>query len=149
MRVLAHFSVSITTVRNCQADIIPNAKQMIEDYCVSKGIVMFPKLGPCAIIKISSHNWPGNYRELKSCIENAVICCNDGVIRGSDLKITRRDTSGSVPNDERGKLIYYLMRYSGKRILVREAMGISAPTLDKKLKLHGIDYKLYKRRRER
>ncbi len=41
------------------------------------------------------------------------------------------------------------MKIKGKKILVREAMGISAPTLDQKLKLHGIDYKLYKRRKER
>lgn len=98
----------------------------------------------CAIIKITSHDWPGNYRELKSCIENAVICCEDGKIRGTDLKITRTNNGENLPEDERGQLIHLLTKFNGKKVRVMEAMGITAPTLDRKLKLYGINYKLFK-----
>lgn len=114
---------------------------MIEDYCISKGMANIPVLERSAIIKISAHDWPGNYRELKSCIENAVICCEGRKIRDSDLNITNGDR---LPEDEKGQLIFFLTKHEGKKVLVMKDMGITAPTLDKKLKLHCIDYKLFK-----
>ena len=142
--LLSHNVVRLPALRNCQADIIPNAKQMIEDYCVSKGIVDIPVMESCAIIKISAHDWPGNYRELKSCIENAVICCTNGRIRGCNLNITVSDNGEGLPDDEKGQLIYFLTKFNGKKISVMQAMKITAPTLDKKLERHGINYKLFK-----
>lgn len=115
--------------------------QMIEDYCISKGIADIPSLERSAIIKISAHDWPGNYRELKSCIENAVICCEDKKIRDCNLNITNGD---KLPEDEKGQLIFFLTKHKGKKVLVMKDMGITAPTLDKKLKIYGIDYKLFK-----
>lgn len=142
--LLSHNVVRLPPLRNCQADIIPNTNQMIEDYCVSKGIVNIPSMEQSAIIKISAHDWPGNYRELKSCIENAVICCEDGKIRGSDLNITKTNNGEELPQDEKGQLIYFLTKFNGRKVRVMEAMGITAPTLDRKLKIYGIDYKLFK-----
>lgn len=147
--LLSHNVVRLPSLINCPADIIPNARQMIEDFCVSTGRADIPVLEDCAIIKISSHNWPGNYRELKYCIERAVISCIDSKIRECDLKITPPDDEEALPPDERGLLIHYLHKFKGKKILVRKAMNISAPTLDKKLKHYGIDYKLYKPKNKR
>jgi mutant ntrC-like activator (fragment) len=139
--LLSHNMVKLPPLRGCQADIIPNSVQMIEDYCISKGIADIPSLERSAIIKISAHNWPGNYRELKSCIENAVICCEGRKIRDCDLNITNGDR---LPEDEKGQLIFFLTKHKGKKVLVMKDMGITAPTLDKKLKHHCIDYKIFK-----
>ena len=139
--LLSHNIVKLPPLRDCQADIIPNSMQMIEDYCISKGIADIPSLERSAIIKISAHDWPGNYRELKSCIENAVICCEDKKIRDCNLNITNGD---KLPEDEKGQLIFFLTKHKGKKVLVMKDMGITAPTLDKKLKIYGIDYKLFK-----
>ena len=49
-----------------------------------------------------------------------------------------------MPEDERGQLIHLLTKFNGKKVRVMETMGITAPTLDKKLKLYGINYKLFK-----
>lgn len=144
--LLSHNIVKLPPLRNCQADIIPNSMQMIEDYCISKGIADIPSLERSAIIKISAHDWPGNYRELKSCIENAVICCEGKKIRDLDLNITNCD---KLPEDEKGQLIFFLTKHKGKKVLVMKDMGITAPTLDKKLKHHGIDYKIFKPVKER
>lgn len=144
--LLSHNIVKLPPLRNCQADIIPNSMQMIEDYCISKGIADIPSLERSAIIKISAHDWPGNYRELKSCIENAVICCEGRKIRDIDLNITDCD---KLPEDEKGQLIFFLTKHKGKKVLVMKDMGITAPTLDKKLKHHGIDYKIFKPVKER
>jgi two-component system response regulator AtoC len=34
---------------------------------------------------ISSYNWPGNIRELKHCLERAVVVCEDSIIHVADL----------------------------------------------------------------
>ncbi|OKY98697.1 MAG: hypothetical protein BHV67_06165 [Bacteroidales bacterium 43_36] len=49
-----------------------------------------------------------------------------------------------MPEDERRQLIHLLTKFNGKKVRVMEAMGITAPTLDRKLKLYGINYKLFK-----
>lgn len=141
---LSHNIVRIPPLRNCPADIVANAEQMVEDYCVSKGIVDIPVFDDSAKIKLTSHDWPGNYREMKSCVENAVVCCVDKVISGDNLNITIIETD-VPPEDERGELIYYCEKFGGKKVDIMNAIGITAPTLDRRLKKHGIDYKLFKR----
>ncbi len=147
--ILIHNVVRIPPLRDCPADIIPNAHQMVEDYCILKGIESAPVIDPGAILKITSHHWPGNYRELKNCIENAVSCCTDGQIKAEDLNIPPQANAESIPTDRRGRLIYYLTKYNGKKVDVMQTLGITAPTLDKWLKDESIDYKLFKKKKER
>lgn len=147
--ILIHNVVRIPPLRDCPADIVPNAQQIIEDYCILKGIEDAPVIDSGAILKITSHNWPGNYRELKNCIENAVSCCSDGQIKAEDLNIPPQANTESIPTDRRGKLIFYLTKYNGKKVDVMQALGITAPTLDKWLKDESIDYKLFKKKKER
>lgn len=147
--ILIHNVVCIPPLRECPADIVPNARQIIEDYCILKGIEDAPVINPDAILKITSHNWPGNYRELRNCIENAVSCCSDGQIRAEDLNIQSQTNAECVPADRRGKLIFYLTKYNGKKVDVMKSLGITAPTLDKWLKDESIDYKLFKKKKER
>lgn len=147
--ILIHNVVRIPPLRDCPADIVPNARQIVEDYCILKGIEDTPVIDSDAILKITSHNWPGNYRELRNCIENAVSCCADGQIKAKDLNIHKQTNLEDVPDDRRGKLIFFLNKYNGKKVDVMKALGITAPTLDKWLKDEGIDYKLFKKKKER
>ena len=146
--LLSHNIVRIPPLRECPADIVSNAEQMAEDYCRSKGIVAMPVFNADAMIKLMSHDWLGNYRELKSCVENAVVCCAGDTITASDLHITPVE-SDTLPEDDKGKLIFYLDKFCGKKVDVMKALGITAPTLDKRLKKYGIDYKLFKKKKER
>ncbi len=147
--ILIHNVVCIPPLRDCPADIVPNARQIVEDYCILKGIEDAPVIDSDAILKITSHNWPGNYRELRNCIENAVSCCSDGQIKAEDLNIRQQTNTEDIPDDRRGKLIFYLNKFNGKKVDVMKALGITAPTLDKWLNDEGIDYKLFKKKKER
>lgn len=147
--ILIHNLIKIPSLRECPADIVPIAQQMIEDYCIMKGIENIPTIDSSAILKITTHNWPGNYRELKNCIENAVTCCTNALIKAEDLNIPPQADAECIPKDRRGRLIFYLTKYSGKKIDVMKALGITAPTLDKWLKDEGIDYKLFKNKKRK
>ena len=48
-----------------------------------------------------------------------------------------------------GKLIFYLDKFCGKKVDVMKALGITAPTLDKRLEKYGIDYKLFKKKKKK
>lgn len=111
-------------------------------------MVAIPVFNADAMIKLMAHDWLGNYRELKSCVENAVVCCTGNTITASDLHITPVE-SDTPPEDDKGKLIFYLDKFCGKKVDVMKALGITAPTLDKRLKKYGIDYKLFKKKKER
>lgn len=142
--IFSHNVIKVPPLRECAADIIANAKQIISDYCIMKGIDVEPELTPEAIVKLASHTWPGNYRELINCIETAVSRCVGGVIDVCHLNITPVTDNESLPNDERGLLVYMLQKYKGKKIEVASALSISRPTLDKRIKKHNLDVKLFK-----
>lgn len=142
--LISHNIVRVPSLNDCKSDIIPDAKQIIGDYCMTKGITKEPELTMEAQIMLYTHDWPGNYRELKSCIENAVITCSDDKILPVDLKLTQR-TGEELPTDPRGLIIFYMNKFMGKKSDVASAMKISRPTLDKLLGKYGIDYKLFKK----
>lgn len=94
-----------------------------------------------------THQWPGNYRELKGCMENATARCVDSVIRSSDLNITLTHDESPLPTDERSLIIHFMVKRKGQKNLVAEDLKMSRPTLDKRLKDFGIDYKVFKNAR--
>lgn len=65
------------------------------------------------------------------------------------MNIPPQTDAECIPKDRRGRLIFYLTKYSGKKIDVMKALGITAPTLDKWLKDEGIDYKLFKNKKRK
>lgn len=140
--------VKVPSLRECLADIIPNSEQIIEDFCKAKGIAEIPKLAEGAQYKLYTHTWPGNYRELKSCLESAVASCSHGIIEADDLKISLADDEKELPTDRRGLLMFYLDKFNGKKVDVMRAMETTRPTLDKWLADYDIDYKEFKKKRK-
>lgn len=146
--LISHNIVKVPPLRECTDDIIPTAKQIIEDYCVEQNIEPAPTLEVGAQIYLYTHEWPGNYRELKSCIESAVSRCTDGVIKAEDLNITLMEGENEPPKDKRGMIIFYLTKFGGNKSAAAKAMKTTRPTLDTWLADFGIDYKMFKRQRD-
>ncbi|MCG3162325.1 MAG: Anaerobic nitric oxide reductase transcription regulator NorR [Acidobacteria bacterium] len=91
--------------------------------------------------------WPGNVRELRSAIESAVIQCRGAVIQPADLP---PEIFGRLANiiqpaseitgvDERQRLLLALKQTSGNRAAAARLLGISRPTLYRRLKELGLD----------
>jgi len=58
---------------------------LVEEFCDSQN---FPgAILPDALQKLLNYNWPGNIRELKSCIERAVVLKSEGDLAASDIYI--------------------------------------------------------------
>jgi DNA-binding NtrC family response regulator len=93
------------------------------------------------------YDWPGNIRELKNCIESAIVMCRGPVITKSDLPPSLNE-SGLEANDEsvvkiplgtsmgdaEEKIIRETLRFqNGNKSRTAEVLGIGRKTLDRKL----------------
>ena len=86
--------------------------------------------------------WSGNIRELRGCIEKAVIYSETEQIRVEDLKLGDAellDENVATMADYEEKMIRdALKKYNGNLTLVSKALKMSRPTLYNRLKKYGI-----------
>jgi DNA-binding NtrC family response regulator len=86
-------SVTVPPLRERREDIIPLARHFIDEAAADlkkdvRGI------DPGAVRLMKRHAWPGNIRELKNCLERAVLMCEMPFIREEDLNL--RQDAGEV-----------------------------------------------------
>lgn len=79
-------TLEVPPLRERKDDIIPLAKHFIDEAATDlkkdvRGI------DPGAVRLLKRHNWPGNIRELKNCLERAVLMCEQPFIRQEDLSL--------------------------------------------------------------
>jgi DNA-binding NtrC family response regulator len=79
-------TVAVPPLRERKEDIIPLARHFIDEAAADlkkdvRGI------DPGAVRLLKRHTWPGNIRELKNCLERAVLMCEQPFIRQEDLSL--------------------------------------------------------------
>lgn len=111
-----------------------------------KNILGFDNRAKSAILKYS---WPGNIRELRNCVESAVVMCTKDQISFDDLPSTVRSgcdiSSITIPAgitmNEAEKIIITenLALNNGNKTKTAETLGIGRKTLHRKLIEYGIE----------
>ena len=96
-----------------------------------------------------SYEWPGNIRELRNCIESAVVLSRSSVIEVEDLPPSVRlsDRSSQLSLDvgitlaeaEKLLIISTLVMCGGNKTRAAEVLGIGRKTLHRKLQEYQID----------
>ncbi len=107
---------------------------------------------PDALKVLESHDWPGNVRQLKNCVERMVVLCRNCRIGLKDVPADIRDAveeSRAVKTEERGSLDItaneeFLIRKAlkecnGNRTAAAKHLGISRRTLHRKLHQYNLD----------
>jgi DNA-binding NtrC family response regulator len=95
-----------------------------------------PVLADEARAALVAYDWPGNVRELRNVIERALVLCTGAVIDAADLYLTPVRDSGD--RNERQRIAEALRAAGGKKVAAAKALGISRPTLDKKIAEYGL-----------
>ncbi len=75
------FQIDLSPLRERPEDIEPLARHLLQHV----GGTTPPELEPLALEALRAYSWPGNVRQLKNCLERAVILSNNGRITISEL----------------------------------------------------------------
>ncbi len=150
------FHIHIPPLRERREDVLPLARFFLAELAAraGKGIA---SLAPETERRLLAYSFPGNVRELRNVIERAVIL-ETGRALSPDAVMLRRDdrphpparpeylppeAEGGPPPSlqevERAYLVRLLARAGGNRTQVARWMGVSYPTVMKKIVDYGID----------
>jgi len=115
-----------------------------------------PALGEESLRLMLAYDWPGNIRELKNAMERAILLNRSGTIEPFDLPpailAPARGSSGepasasggllplasAVAETERRAIVEALRQAGGVKLKAAELLGVSRPTLDKKLREYSL-----------
>lgn len=159
------FQISLSPLRERPEDIEPLSRYLLKHV----GGTVQPELTDDALNALRAYSWPGNVRQLKNCLERAVILSNNGRITLSELPpevvrpapvltpaggiqppaaategaaSTPVGAPGSLREVERQQILAALEQTGWHRGKTAEILGISPSTLYRRLR----DYDLERRR---
>ena len=160
------FQISLAPLRERPEDIEPLSRHLLKQVAGTNP----PEFTEEAFTALRLYNWPGNVRQLKNCLERAVILSNNGRITLSELppEVTRPAVAvpavsgvapsvatgdapvpptgpqapGSLREVERQQILAALEQTGWHRGKTAEILGISPSTLYRRLR----DYDLERRR---
>ena len=129
-------------LRDRAEDILPLAEIFLKKYA-EKYHRPVETISEVAALRLTSHAWSGNIRELQNVIEKAVILSEEKALLLKDLSMNtpaKATSSVSLTLDEAEEKTIRdtLSRCNGNLSMVAKELGISRPTLYSKLKKYGI-----------
>lgn len=158
---LNSFEINIAPLRERREDIEPMARYLLHKLAGQNE----PELSPAAIEALNAFDWTGNVRQLRNCLERALLLCDDGMITPRDLppEIAFRterpvvsvsynmpqtgaatasfhnSSPGNLREVERQQIIGALEKTGWHRGKTADLLGISPSTLYRRLREYELD----------
>ncbi|HEX8370720.1 MAG TPA: sigma-54 dependent transcriptional regulator [Pyrinomonadaceae bacterium] len=153
------FEICIPPLRERREDIEPLARHLLHKIAGAHA----PELAPQAIEALCSYHWLGNVRQLRNCLERAVLLADNGRITTKELppevvyktpstvsvsyNVTESTTTNSFQNAsptalrdvEKQQIISALEKTGWHRGKTAEILGISPSTLYRRLREYDLD----------
>ncbi len=155
------FPVHMPPLRERGADVMLLADHFVQRFS-SELNKKLERMDTPAIDMLMAYHWPGNVRELENIIERAVLLSEDGVIHGHhlppSLQLAIPDKSSTpargqfealVHNYERQLIIEALKDCWGNQSEAARQLGTTKRVIQYKVRMLGIDYRLYRGQRAR
>ena len=156
------FQIHLAPLRDRPEDVEPLMHHMLK--LLSGG--HSPEVTPDALERLRSYQWPGNVRQLRNCLERAVLLANDNRITAHELppEVARVNgfvpsampiavgeqpdapaasgSAGSLRDVEKHQIIAALERTGWHRGKAAEVLGISPSTLYRRLRDYNLEGRL-------
>ena len=147
------FPVFIPPLRERREDVLPLAEHFLAHFSSEYG-KNIKRISTPAIELLSMYHWPGNARELRNCVERAVLVCEEEVIRTYHLPPTLQTAESSatetnlsfgeaVAKFEQELLVDSLKKTRGNMLQAARDLRVSYRIVNYKVKKYGIDVKRY------
>jgi len=148
---LCVLQILVPALRKRDTDVLPLAKHFLLQFARRYGRDGMT-LSRSAEKALQAHNWPGNIRELRNVIEQAVLLTAQDIIDGPDLMLPTRQlpavAEGMTPTAaaqvsmidvaERNLIVRALSLSAGNVTRAARELGISRDTLRYRIEKHGI-----------
>jgi transcriptional regulator with PAS, ATPase and Fis domain/pSer/pThr/pTyr-binding forkhead associated (FHA) protein len=143
--------LSLAPLHERPEDVMPLAQRFLARHATALGRLP-PDISEAAERALCAYPWPGNARQLGNALERALVLkADDGPIDVGDLPpevVVSRQTApraGATLGElvaalEREHIVKAMKRFRGVKVQAAEALGISRPTLDRKLAEYAIDW---------
>ncbi len=102
-----------------------------------------------AMMTLYNHSWPGNVREIRNCIESAVVMCKSNIIMGDDLPPSLQSSADgnyikipmgiSLEDAEKELITFTLNQNKGNKSKSASVLGIGRKTLHRKIQEYGLE----------
>jgi DNA-binding NtrC family response regulator len=129
-------------LREIPSDIPTLAEHFLAADVEGRGLTFMPE----ALSKLKGHVWPGNIRELRHVVEQAVFYAEGNRIEAGDIFLpeARGDAAATLEGElslselEREAIRRRLDRFAGSKRKTARSLGIAESTLYKKIKDYGL-----------
>lgn len=143
---LAVIQFQLPPLRDRAEDVVPLANHFAQHFSQHYGKTTIV-LAKETEIAFQKHRWPGNVRELKNCVERAVIFCEGGEIRLSDLSnqyqnigdVDANPLEHAIDQVNRTAIINALENSGWKKQDAAKALNINRRTLYNRMKKLGLN----------
>lgn len=154
------FEIHLAPLRERREDIKPLSHYLLQKIAGANA----PELAPQAIDALSCYSWSGNVRQLRNCLERAVLLADNGIITTKELppEVVHRSNEPSVsvsyntPGEkstgtfqnaaptalhevEKQQILRALEQTGWHRGKTAELLGISPSTLYRRLREYDLD----------
>lgn len=154
------FEINVAPLRERREDIEPLARHLLHKLAGAGA----PEMSPATIDALTEFEWSGNVRQLRNCLERAVLLCDNGTITPRELppevafRTERPNVSVSyaapqtdgvssfqnvsptnLRDVERQQIIGALEKTGWHRGKTAEILGISPSTLYRRLREYDLD----------
>jgi len=154
------FEINVPPLRERREDIEPLARHLLHKLAGHDE----PELSPAAIEALNAFDWSGNVRQLRNCLERAILLSDNGMITprelppeiafrmektsvsvsygpptGETVSTFQNATSTNLRDSERQQIIGALEKTGWHRGKTAELLGISPSTLYRRLREYDLD----------
>lgn len=134
--------IEIPPLRDRKEDIPQLVVFFLKKYCV-KYLKSCSSISDKALEKLMQHPWPGNIRELKHCIEKAVILSDSATLGEEDFlfnthKPIKTSDNLNLLEHEKQVIQMAIEKYKGNLSHAAKALGINRSTLYEKIKRYDL-----------
>ena len=147
---LAVLTLDLPPLRDRPGDVVLLMERFLERFARGLGKPAVT-LAPAAREALERYRWPGNVRELKNVAERLVVLAEGATIEVVDLpaeisfggatgrKLPRGQLREVLAETERALITQALVEAGGKKVEACRILGISRPTLDKKIADYDLE----------
>jgi DNA-binding NtrC family response regulator len=142
-------TIELPPLRDRPSDIPILVEHFLVD-CAKRHLREVPQVAPELLNYLQQYEWPGNVRQLRNVIENMLVMGDEKVLTlrnlpkylsGNPLSEQHPSSRGdfNLENLEKEAILSALKKSFGNRTHAAHTLGISVRTLQRKLKLWGME----------